>query len=276
MGSAPNPAVLARRGDLLSLDGGRSVFPTLPNKAMRIEVAGVMARFEGDHQPRLFAQVLAEGTPTDNLVSRWIIQESTGREVGRGSGSLVVSACDPVHRQLAEMSQPLPPGHYRLALSVRDQRRRRGLYRAAFDLTPPSDSLGLSDIVLACGDPTLIRGPSVRLDANVDQRVSGNMPMAAYFEIYRLREGTDGLAHFEVQYAVRRLSVIASKAAKIKREPTLLSSSSREEATVAGLRRQFVTVAVQSLVPGHYQLEIRVRDLTTGTVVERTVAFDRE
>jgi hypothetical protein len=56
----------------------------------------------------------------------------------------------------------------------------------------------------------------------------------------------------------------------------LLSSSSREEASVAGLRRQFVTVPIQTLTPGRYQLEIRVRDLTSGTQIDRAVPFDRE
>ena len=50
----------------------------------------------------------------------------------------------------------------------------------------------------------------------------------------------------------------------------------RQEAQVAGLRRQFVTVPVLSLAPGRYQLEIRVRDLTAGAQVERVIAFDRE
>src|SRR5262249_19048705 len=61
VGSVPNPAILARRGDLMALDGGRAVFPTLPPRALRIEVAGLAARFESPSGPRLFTQVQAIG-----------------------------------------------------------------------------------------------------------------------------------------------------------------------------------------------------------------------
>ena len=277
-GSVPNPAALSRRGDLMALDGGRAVFPTLPSRNLRIEVAGLTARFEGDRGPRLFAQVQAIGSPVDTLASRWVVLDSTGREVARGGGRLAVSACDPGARQLAELSQELPAGRYRLALSVRDGRHRKGLFRAEVELPRPDAAFDLSDVVLACGNPTLFaHGPAVRLDANVESRVTGPGPLAAYFEIYRLAPDADGMAHFEVEYAVRRLSEAARRGAKRpRREPVLLSSTSRQEAQVAGLRRQFVSVPVLSLAPGRYQLEIRVRDLTAGTQAERAVAFDRE
>jgi hypothetical protein len=262
----------------MALDGGRAVFPTMPSGRLRIELAGTTARFEGGAGPRLFAQVLAQGSPADTMASRWVVMDSTGHEVARGGGRLVVSACDPGALQLAEISQPLPAGHYRLAVSVRDQRRRRGLYRSDVEIAPPDAALELSDVVLACGDPTLLtRGPSIRLDANVDSRVTGAGPLAAYFEIYRLSPGTDGLAHFEIEYAVRRLSLVVTKGSKRpKLGPALVSSTSRGDTQTAGIRRQYVSVPIQSLAPGRYQLEIRVRDLTAGTQIERLVPFDRE
>lgn len=278
-GSVPDPALLSRRGDLMALDGGRAVFPTLPSRNLRIEVAGLTARFEGDRGPRLFAQVQAIGSLVDTLASRWVVLDSTGREVARGGGRLAVSACDPGARQLAELSQELPAGRYRLALSVHDGRHRKGLFRAEVELLQPdAAAFELSDVVLACGNPTLFaQGPAVRLDANVESLVTGPGPLAAYFEIYRLAPDADGMAHFEVEYAVRRLSEAERRGAKRRRrEPVLLSSTTRQEAQVAGLRRQFVSVPVLPLAPGRYQLEIRVRDLTAGTQAERAVAFDRE
>jgi len=277
-GSEPDPAVLSRRGDLMSLDGGRAVFPTLPPRGLRIEVAGLAARFESGRAPRLFAQVQAIGSPVDTLESRWVVLDSTGRDVAHGGGPLTVCACDPGARQLAELSQELPPGHYRLALSVRDPHHRKGLFRTAVDLPAPDSALALSDVVLSCGDPTMVgRGPGVRLDANVESRVTGPGPLAAYFEVYRLAPDAQGMAQFEVEYAVRRLSLAAAPGEKRpKREPILLSSASRQEAQIAGIRRQFVTVPIQSLAPGHYQLEIRVRDQNAGTQIERAIAFDRE
>jgi GWxTD domain-containing protein len=278
VGSVPNPAMLSRRGDLMALDGGRAVFPTLPPRSLRIEVMGLAARFESEGRPRLLAQVQAIGSPVDTLASRWVVSDWTGREVAHGGGRLALSACDPGARQLAELSQELPAGRYRLTLSVRDARYRKGMFRTDVELARPDTALELSDVVLSCGDPTTIaQGPAVRLDANVESLVAGPGPVVAYFEIYRLAPGADGMAHFEVEYAVRRLSEAKVPGARRpKREPALLSSTSRQEAQQAGLRRQFVTVPVQSLRPGRYQLEIRVRDLTAATQVERVIAFDRE
>jgi hypothetical protein len=278
-GSAPDPAALARRGDLLALDGGRAVFPTQPPGSMRIELAGVTAGFEGGGGgPRLFAQVLARAAPDEALTARWVVQDTAGRTVLRGDGPLGVSACDPGERQLAEISQPLPPGRYRLAVSVRNPRRHRGLYRVEIALPAPDASLAMSDVVLSCVDPALaVRTGSVRLDANVDGRVRGASPLNAYFEIYRLAPDAGGMARFEIEYAVRRLTLAPAPGRRRPRPaPVLLSSTSRVEAQVAGLRRQFVTVPVHELRPGQYQLEIRVRDLVAGTRAERVVAFDRE
>ena len=278
VGSVPDPALLSRRGDLMALDGGRAVLPTLPPRALRIEVAGLAARFESGRSPRLFAQVQAIASPVDTMVSRWVVLDSTGRDVAHGGGPLTVSACDPGARQVAELSQELPAGRYRLTLSVRDPHHRKGLFRADVEIPRPDAALELSDVVLSCGDPTSsTRGSTVRLDANVESLVRGTGPLAAYFEIYRLAPDAGGLARFEVDYAVRRLSEAAIPGGRrASREPVLLSSTSRQEAQLAGLRRQFVTVPVSSLGPGRYQLEIRVRDVTAGTQVERVIAFDRE
>ena len=277
VGSVPDPAVLSHRGDLQSLDGGRAIFPTLPPRALRVEVAGIAARFESGNSGRLLAQVQAIASPAETLASRWVVVDTTGRTVASGNARLAVSACDPATRQLAEVSKELPPGRYQLAVSVRGAGHRRGLFRAPVSIEPPEPGLGLSDVVISCGDPTRMPGGnSIRLDANVESIVSGPGPLVAYFEAYRLAAGSDGLAHFEVEYAVRRLSEAPAPGKRPKLEPVLLSSATRSDAQVAGLRRQFISVPVTTLTPGRYQLEIRVRDVTTQLQVERVVPFDRE
>ena len=219
----------------------------------------------------------AEGSPADRLTSRWVVQDSTGREVVRGGGPLAVSACDPSARQVAELAQDLPPGRYRVALSVRGD-RRRGLFRTEVELAPPAPGISLSDLVPVCGDPSLIaQGGSVRLTANIESRIPGEGPLVAYFEIYRLAPDERGMARFEVEYTVRRLAEAGDRRSKKpRREPALLSSASREEAQLAGIRRQFISVPVRSLAPGRYRLEVRVRDLVSGTQAEGAAAFTRE
>ena len=99
----------------------------------------------------------------------------------------------------------------------------------------------------------------------------------AYFEIYRLAAGADGLSTFEVEYTARRLRETPEGRLKPEAAAALTSpSASREETQVERMRRQFLTVPAQSLTPGRYRLEIRVRDMVSGRVAHREVEFTRE
>jgi hypothetical protein len=50
-------------------------------------------------------------------------------------------------------------------------------------------------------------------------------------------------------------------------------SATRQDEVAGTIRRQFVSVPVQSLPPGHYQLEVRVRDLVAGGASVATTPF---
>jgi hypothetical protein len=50
-------------------------------------------------------------------------------------------------------------------------------------------------------------------------------------------------------------------------------SATRREEQTGPLRRQFVTVPVQTLPAGRFRLEIRVRDLNAGTEAARAAEF---
>jgi len=277
--SVPDPRVLAGRADLLSLGGGQVVFPTLPPRSQRLDLQGLVARFEGARGPRLLAQVQAPGSPGDTLWARWVVQDATGREVARERRELIVSACDPTARRVAEFSSELPAGTFQVAVSVQDSRRRRGLIRDTLALAPVPRGLALSDVVLACGEPSLmVSGSTVRLEANIEARIAGRQPLVAYFEIYRLAAGADGLARFEYEYTVRRVPKALTGLAKlfVLPEAPVISSTSREAEQWGALRRQFVRVPAESLAPDRYRLEIRVRDLLAGTEVTGATEFVRE
>ncbi len=276
--SAPDPRILARRGDLLALDGGLAVFPTLPPPAQRIEVRGTLMRFEGARGPRLLVQVRAPGAPSDTLWARWAVLDSAGREVSRDAEPLGLSLCHPTEQRLAEFSAELPAGAYDVTVSVRDPHRRRGLFRAGATLAARAPGLALSDVVLSCGTPeVLTSGGTVRLESNPEARIPAGAPLVVYFEIYRLAPGADGLASFEYEYTVRRVLESAEGKRKPAAQAALTSTSAtRVETQVGTLRRQFVTVPAQTLTPGRYQLEVRVRDLVAGAQVQRFLEFVRE
>ncbi len=274
----PDRRLLAGRDDLLATGDGFAVFPTLPPRAQRIEVRGTLARFEGERGPRLFAQGSVPASPGDTLLARWVVRDSSGRERLRQEQVLATSVCDPTGQRIAEINAALPPGTFDVALSVRDTHHRRGLYRVQAALAAPPDSLALSDVVLTCGDPTLlVEGHSIRLEADREARIARGAPLVAYFEIYRLVAAPDGLSRFEYEYTVRRLRETPEGRLKPENAAALASTSaSREETQAERMRRQFVTVPAQALAPGRYRLEIRVRDLGSGRVARREVEFTKE
>ncbi len=274
----PDPRRLAGRDDLIALGDGFAVFPTLPPPAQRLEVRGALAGFEDERGPRLFAQVNVPAEPGDSLTAVWVVRDTSGRERLRQEQRLATSVCDPAGHRIAELNAALPAGAFDLAVSVRDTHHRRGLYRAQAEMAPPPDSLALSDVVLTCGEPALlVEGRSIRLEADRDAVIARGAPLVAYFEIYRLAAGADGLSTFEVEYTARRLRETPEGRLKPEAAAALASpSASREETQVERMRRQFLTVPAQSLTPGRYRLEIRVRDMVSGRVARREVEFTRE
>jgi cytochrome c-type biogenesis protein CcmH/NrfG len=278
-GTIPDPRVLAARGDLLSIGGGASVFPTLPPRAQRLEVRGVVSRFEGARGPRLLAQVRAPGGPGDTLSARWVVIDTAGHEVTRGEQSLAVSACDPGESRLAEFDADLPAGRFDVTFSVRDAHRHRGVFRRQVAMPAPPSALALSDLVLCCGDPSQYAAQgAVRIEANMDSRVAGRAPLVAYFEIYRLATGADGMARFQYTYDVRRLADESSAKARAaaERRPPVGTWASREETQVGAMRRQFLRVATALLPAGRYRVSVHVKDLVSGGEAERGVEFVRE
>ena len=273
----PNPDSLAKR-DALLMNSGRGVFHTLPPGITPIPIDGVVARFEGEHGPRLMAQLEVPGTPGDSLTAEWVVLDSTRHEVTRSSRPVAPSACDPAGRRVADFIAELPPGPYTVGLTVRDGHGGRGVLRNDADLVPPASRLAISDLVLACGPPDVsgVDGPVLRIDPNPSARVTGSNPVTAYFEIYHLKGGDDGQGHFEYVYTVR--SADRDKRIWIQRalqpRPQVPSiSTSREESNIGPLRRQFVTVPIQSLPPGHYRLEVQVKDLVAKVDATSSVEF---
>ena len=267
------------RSDLLATAAGRAIFPVLPPGVHPLPVQGHIARFESAHGNKLLAQIEAPGTPVDSLWAQCVVVDSSEHEIARLARTLSPSGCDPTTLRTADFTFEVPPGVYRVALSVRDEHGARGVARVSEQVGPVPAALAMSDVVVTCGPLDLVRSqPEVRLGPNLRSRVSGDGPLIAYFEIYRLAPGTDGQSRFEYECTVRseerdprswyrRLLPFGA------REPQYLVRS--EDVNQGPLRRQFLAVPVQSLRPGHYRLDVRVRDLTTGTSTTGSARFER-
>ncbi len=277
---APDPDSLARRTGSLSTAGGRGVFPMLPPGVRALPVAAVAARFQDDRGPRLLQWLESPGTPADSLWADWVVLDSARVEVARLRRMLTASACDVSELRAADFATPLPPGVYLEGLSVHGARGGRGVTRDTIQVEAPEPELQLSDLVVSCGTALAERDsagmPAVRLMANPGARVQGSDPLTAYFEAYHLAVDHDGQARIELEYVVRSAERdpriwIQRLIAPRPKIPAI--ETHREEQQLGSIRRQFLSVPVQSLPPGHYRLEIRVRDLRAGTESARAANF---
>ena len=270
----PDRDSLARRTDALGTRGGRGVFHLLPPGAKPLPLEGSVARFEGGAGPRALVQFEVPGGPADTVWADWAVLDSARAVRARGSLLLGPSACAAATRRVGEFAADLDPGPHIVSVTVRDGAGRRGILRAPVELVAARPGLALSDVVIACGTPGA-GADQVRIEPNPGARVPGAGPLSAYFEIYHLQSGSDGLARFEYVYTVRStapdtrhwMAKFLSPAAP----PPV--SVSREERHLGALRRQFISVPVASLAPGRYRLEITVRDLIAETAVVKKLGF---
>jgi len=273
----PDPERLEGDG-VLATRGGRGVFPTLPPGVRALPVDAAIARFEGESGPRLIAQVESRGGPADSLHATFVVVDTAQREVLRGSRDLSPSACDPLELRVADFADALPPGPYTVSMAVRDAHRGRAVLRRDVDLAEPGERLALSDVLVACGTPLTGTG-TVRPEPNPTGRVSASAPLTAYFEIYHLRPGADGLSRFEYVYTVEsaepdeRVWIQRVLAPRARPEPI---TASRAETHVGDLRRQYLTVPLGTLPAGRYRLLVRVRDDVAGIVAAAETEFVRE
>jgi GWxTD domain-containing protein len=270
----PDPDSLARRAALPTANG-RGVFHLVPPGTKPLPVEGAIARFEGAGGPRLLAQLETPGEPSDSAWADWAVLDSARAVRRRAHTALSPSGCDAARRQVADFSAELEPGTYLVAVTVRDAKGRRGVLRTPIRLGRAAAELALSDIVPACGGAEA--GSTVRIRPNPTARVPGAGPLTAYFEIYHLQQGADGLARFEYVYQVRTLAQDNRHwiTKMFSPSPPPSVSVTRQEQQIGALRRQFITVPVAALSPGPYRLEIVVRDLVAGTESARRLDFEK-
>lgn len=276
MDPAPDPDSLAQRNALASA-GGRGVFPLLPPGARPLPIEAEVARFEGGAGPRLFGELEVAGGPGDTRTGEWVVLDSARVEVARASRDLKPSACEAEQRRVADFATELPPGEYLIGFSARGGSDLRGSVRRTVRVEPRTAALALSDLVVSCGTP-IITGPQVLIEPNPGARVAAGEALTAYFEVYRLTPDASGTSYFEYIYRVK--SAMKDRRLWIQRAfqpraalPNI--EASRRESQPGSMRRQFVTVPVQSLPPGRFRLEITVRDLRSGEEAVRSIEFVR-
>jgi len=275
--SSPSDAALRAQPDVIAIEDGDALFTARPPRRWRLELLTLHSRFEGTGTMRLSSQVRVNATPSDSAVARWLVSDTTGREVAREALAIGLSACAPESLGVARFSAGLPGGDYRVFVSVSDRRHRRATSAAIVTVPGPGAGVGLSDVVAVCSEPaTQLQGTAVYLEAAEAPRVQGEDALSCYFEIARLALSPQGRSRFQYRYRVQRLAdECATDAAPVQER--VLSEYTSEEIDVDGsLRRQFVAIPARMLAPAHYRLTIKVRDVANGSEAERWLDFTKE
>lgn len=257
----------------MAVAGGRAIFPRVAPGLARVAVVGRASRFPAEPRTHVIAALELAGDPTAAMRTECIVLDSTQRVVARSVGGLSPSACEPGAYRVSDFSCDLAPGAYSVAMSVSDA-HQRGSTRLPLVAAPPQSSLELSDVVITCGVPTGTER-EVRLSANPRGRVMRGLPLTAYFEIHHLQPDRSGQTHFEYTTVVRWLAPDrrhwTKKILHPREEPEI--DVRRTEDHLETMRRQFVSVPVQSLAPGAWRLDLTVRDLVSGAVAAASVPF---
>ena len=273
----PDPQVVANL-DVITTPGLKGVFPTLPPGARPLDVSSELARFEGERGvPTLFAGVAAPAGPADSLMADLVVLDSTMHEVARDRRPLSTSACDAGGQRVAGFQLALTPGDYVVGTSVRGG-GRRGARRASVHVPAIDSVLSVSDLLVTCGVPPVLEN-AVQLDANPSGRVRPGQPLVAYFEVYHLARDPEGQGRFEYETTVHAATpdnrIWIQRWLSPRHDGEGLGVT-RQDVVLGTVRRQFLSVPIHSLVPGHYRLDLVVRDVLTGEEQKRSAFFTRD
>lgn len=256
--------------------GGRAVFSPLLPDVRRLHVDERVSRLQTTAGGMLLAQLEVQGLPGDSARAEAVLLDSSGTRIARGDSHLSPSRCDPAGTRTADFTFDVPPGDYRVAVSVSDGRGGRGVQRAESTVEPDPGTLRLSDVVPVCGAYQAgSQGAPVRLEPNVGAYVEDGLALNAYYEIYNLRAGDDGLAQFEYTYEVHTVGPdtrpwFERVLSPVQGARIAVHSS---ESSPAPIRRQFIRVPVSGLRSGRYRLDVIVKDQLAGTRTVSSLEF---
>jgi len=265
------PGTVAGQPELVALGSGRGVFRALAPGARPMNVAGALSRFVVGDSTRVLAHVSALGGAADSMAGSWAIVASDGALMKRESAPLAISACDPTHERIATFVATVPPGDYRIDLSVSARGARRGVVHLRSRVEPVQPGLAMSDLVLVCGDvATAASAEAVRVEPNLSRRWVDAQSLTAYYELEHLTAAPSGETRFSFHYTIRAVDEPGSVGSG-----RVLIESSREESGTGSHRRQFVTASIASLAAGRYELRVQVRDVVSGGTATRAVEFEK-
>ena len=261
------------RRDAIGTHGLRGVFPTLPLGVKRLSLRSQVARFRD-------CRVGRSSSPRSKCLRGPATSSSRTASCSTAcSARSRVPRADCRRRRAADLFRTadfVPAAAGRIPRGLQRARAGHARHAARDDRAGPRDAgaAWVSDLVVTCDAPVAL-GPSVRLDPNPSLEVAAGDPATAYFEGTASRP-TTGTSRFEYSLPralgdARPPGLAGGCCSRLRPE---LDGTWRGEHS-GGVRRRYVSVPLQSLPPGSWRLEVRVRDQLTGEEAARETQFTR-
>ncbi len=117
----------------------------------------------------------------------------------------------------------------------------------------------------------------VSIIPNPTKEFSRKEPVHVYFEIYNLSKDQQGETHFEIEY---KLTLLKKKKSVFKKIFGFLGGGKKKSISIKEARTgkketslEYRSFVVSNLETGEYELTVDVKDLASGSAVEKSIAL---
>jgi GWxTD domain-containing protein len=212
------------------------------------------------------------------------------RVEGEQSFQVPPTQADNPNRMVVEKAEfQVPPGRYRLALNIRDERSRKvGIVKTDVQVGRYDDqTLAISSLVLANrlysveGAERFQRGDLVVVP-RLGRHFESSQPLLVYYEVYNLTRDSWGDTWYQTEYTIARRPEkrsLVSRALSAITSPFGTGQKWESVSSTTEYRGTFVTeigqleVDVSGAAAGRYSLILTITDMNTGHRAEREVEF---
>lgn len=213
-----------------------------------------------------------------------VVWDSRYNEIDRKKREIVLRTAPEVDKWAnllpTQLVLSLPPGRYRLAVSVTGENSKRSsAYRTSFSCVPFGQNLGISDILFArtikpSERSSIFARGALEVIPHPLRAYSRKHPIPVYFEIYDLFPDDRGITGFTVEYkVVRHDEAKKSFWDRFRGGESPAVSSKFEASGLSEDEVQHISINAENLDKGVYDLLITVTDDFTGMTSFRHGTF---
>jgi GWxTD domain-containing protein len=212
-----------------------------------------------------------------------VVWNSEYEELNRKEKNIVVRSAPDVASFANLLPTQIPlslqGGYYRVGIRVRGEKSgRSSSYRTTFECDPFGGRFSISDIVFArriveATRPSIFTRGALEVVPHPLRAYSLTFPVPIYFEIYNLTPDLQGVASYSIEYKVVPHSARKQNFFDRFGQSSPVVSSSFKSSSLGRDDVQHITLNVQNLRKGSYDLLVTVTDDYSGVVAYRKGTF---